>query len=257
MIPVVFALEIGFGVLGNALYPSAWLPALLGILIGAVLIGNFRSDTRRYTVPHSAAYFATVFLTWTLPAKPLLLGDSRPVLFQVSLGVIAIASLALVGREVIGRHSLNTDRRPLLCLVILYAMGAAVGYLSSSAGGSTPMINWFTHLGLTLDQANGLTHIFRKTVHFSFYGSVGITGAFAARRIDLNVHRSASIGLGIVLLIAGFDELRQSSQPGRTGSAYDVLLDMTGAVVFVTLALWIQGRKKSQVPSVDTQMPLH
>jgi VanZ family protein len=39
----------------------------------------------------------------------------------------------------------------------------------------------------------------------------------------------------MVLCLASFDELRQTTAPNRTGSAWDVTLDMTGATVFAFL----------------------
>lgn len=51
------------------------------------------------------------------------------------------------------------------------------------------------------------------------------------------------IPLGLAVLTASLDELRQSFTPGRVGSIYDVLLDGTGAAAALLLAIVLRARR--------------
>ena len=50
--------------------------------------------------------------------------------------------------------------------------------------------------------------------------------------------------LGLALLTASLDELRQSFTPGRVGSVYDVLLDCAAACA-VLLVMAVRGRRRA------------
>jgi VanZ family protein len=74
----------------------------------------------------------------------------------------------------------------------------------------------------------------RKGAHLSEYGLLGFL-AFRALRLSLAIpsSRAALLGLGIVLLVSGTDELRQSSLASRTGSLRDVGIDLAGGALGV------------------------
>jgi VanZ family protein len=44
---------------------------------------------------------------------------------------------------------------------------------------------------------------------------------------------AVGFALAVVLVIAAFDEVRQSTHPQRVGSPMDVLIDLSGAAVFL------------------------
>ncbi len=52
------------------------------------------------------------------------------------------------------------------------------------------------------------------------------------------------MAVGVALLTAIVDELHQSFVPGRTGSPYDVLLDLTGAITVQVLVWAVWSRKE-------------
>ena len=79
----------------------------------------------------------------------------------------------------------------------------------------------------------------RKIGHFFAYGFVSLIFFRAARmtfRIRRNrsavtaTLRAASVALVMTLMLCGLDEFHQSFLPERTGSPFDVLLDMCGAI---------------------------
>ena len=84
---------------------------------------------------------------------------------------------------------------------------------------------------------------FRKTAHLAFYGFAGYAAWRGAAQAGAWRHGRLLFAFGAALLIATFDELRQSTQIGRSGSIWDVLLDMVGAFVTVGLAHGLSGKR--------------
>lgn len=79
----------------------------------------------------------------------------------------------------------------------------------------------------------------RKVGHFFAYGFVSLV-FFRAARMTFRLNRAysavtaslraAAVALLLTLSLCGLDEFHQSFLPQRTGSPFDVLLDMCGAV---------------------------
>ncbi len=83
-----------------------------------------------------------------------------------------------------------------------------------------------------------LNFLLRKSAHFTEYGILGLLWFRAWRGSRLGHEwKWALAGIGVALLTAIADEVHQSFLPSRTGSAKDVLLDLTGAVTLQIL-LW-------------------
>jgi VanZ like family len=98
-----------------------------------------------------------------------------------------------------------------------------------------------------------VNHILRKTGHFAGYGILSLlfyrgwrlTGCILAiqrpRRLDV------IFSLACTLVVASADEFHQSFLPSRTGLPQDVLLDMTGALIFLlAFQLWLLIRQRRQ-----------
>jgi VanZ family protein len=134
------------------------------------------------------------------------------------------------------------QRRALLPLLPLLAMTLLVAKFSGDAGGSDPMRQWFaSQFHLTPGQAHVAVILVRKAIHFTFYGLIGFTATRAARYGE-EPATARWTGLGYAFLLACFDEVRQSDFANRTGSAWDVGLDMLGALAGSAIALRIASR---------------
>lgn len=73
---------------------------------------------------------------------------------------------------------------------------------------------------------------FRKVMHLLGYGILGAL-AYRATRADLR-RLPAIAALGVVLLVSSIDEWHQSTTAHRSGSEWDVLLDLAGAIVAIS-----------------------
>lgn len=87
--------------------------------------------------------------------------------------------------------------------------------------------------------------IIRKFAHFTEYAILGFLAcrAFLASRNWLRNYPFA-VALLIVIAIAVIDETNQSFNPERTGSMWDVLLDISGGVFAVALFRWVGLRNR-------------
>lgn len=103
--------------------------------------------------------------------------------------------------------------------VILAA--ADESFSAESSGG------WFRRL-FGFDPPYVLHMIIRKLAHVVEYAVLGALALYAARA---SFTRAAAIAMTVALALAVTDEWRQSLSRTRTGSVWDVLLDLAGAAL--------------------------
>ena len=72
----------------------------------------------------------------------------------------------------------------------------------------------------------------RKLAHFTEYA---VLGALACRAFAELMSRPFLFAAGLVILVAVLDETNQSFNPLRTGSPFDVLIDVSGGVVAIVV----------------------
>jgi len=94
----------------------------------------------------------------------------------------------------------------------------------------------FLHDLLGRDVPYTLHIILRKLGHLLGYGILGAL-AFRAARVDIP-RRPILSAFAVVLLVAGIDEMHQATLASRTGSGWDVVLDLIGA----SIAVWLLRR---------------
>jgi VanZ family protein len=127
------------------------------------------------------------------------------------------------------------------------AVGACIGIILLFAGddfsaGRTSRIllpllrHFFPDVDVaTLRELHGVV---RKAAHVIEYALLAFLAYRALRlTIDVSVLATAAWTLGIVLLVASTDELRQSLIEARTGSIVDVGLDLAGGALGVALVV--------------------
>lgn len=174
-----------------------------------------------------------------------------PVLF-VSLGY----AIAFVGSFLVGFPPKSLDVISLfgwvliLFGIVLAAKGKSIGVASAllfcvlcgllvarysgSAGAGDPMVRWLMEkFDFSLETAETLIHWMRKMLHFTFYGSFALAFGLALRAAGESLRLASIFGITWALLHAIFDEVRQLGSVGRSGSFWDILLDLTGALCFI------------------------
>lgn len=89
-------------------------------------------------------------------------------------------------------------------------------------------------------------HIIRKSGHFIGYGLLGLAWLHSWRRTLLSARSlaHASLALAGTAVIASADEIHQAFLPNRTSSPWDVLLDCSGGLALLLLALAIQRMRR-------------
>ncbi len=137
----------------------------------------------------------------------------------------------------------------LLRYVPLFLWIGVIFYLSSSQGSASetsrfirPILEFFFPAALpeTISFYHG---IIRKFAHFAAYALLGL---LACRAFNLAAFRNRRLLYAwlLVIVVAVLDETNQSFNPGRTGSAIDVTIDVIGGTVAVVL-YYLVGKKNS------------
>jgi VanZ family protein len=131
----------------------------------------------------------------------------------------------------------------LLCIAVIWMFSGESFSAASTSGLLEPLLRWlYPEISW---QAILRAHFFaRKAAHLTEYAVLAVL-AFRALRLSLDVSTPRVIGLamGLVIVVAGLDELRQSFLATRTGSLGDVAINFTGGalgvVLIVVLHRWL------------------
>ena len=79
----------------------------------------------------------------------------------------------------------------------------------------------------------------RKATHFIGYGIISLIFYAFYRKLRLSL--APLLAIGTAFIIGCIDEYTQYNIPGRTGIFEDVLLDTSGAIFFILIAVIIQA----------------
>ena len=138
-----------------------------------------------------------------------------------------------------GSSSSNEWRERLIAFAPLLLWSGVIFFLSSSAGSFSETSRFIGPIlrflfpdapPETLAFYHGLV---RKMAHVCVYALLAIlvVRAIKLRNASLAWSATATFTLPIVLMIGGLDEINQSFLATRTGSPWDVLLDLVGGVL--------------------------
>jgi VanZ family protein len=77
----------------------------------------------------------------------------------------------------------------------------------------------------------------RKLAHFAEYAALAVIAARAFRNSSQNFLRNYWFchSLAVVAVVASTDEINQSFNSARTGSVFDVMIDLSGGIFMITL----------------------
>lgn len=86
----------------------------------------------------------------------------------------------------------------------------------------------------------------RKIAHFAAYAVLGVVSARAFGRSSQRILRVYwfLVSLLLVVTVASLDELNQSYSSLRTGSLYDVLIDLAGGLTALCFLYFVSNRRR-------------
>ena len=114
----------------------------------------------------------------------------------------------------------------------MIALFSSQAFGASHTGGVLVTLLSWLHLKLSVHSLHLLHCAIRKSAHFVAYAILSALFFRAVRGpLPPTMWRPlwALMALGVCLAVSSGDEFHQLYTPGRGGSAWDVLLDMTGA----------------------------
>lgn len=135
------------------------------------------------------------------------------------------------------RRRLTAYAPLLIWVVIVLGLGSGMGAMNETSRFIRPLLEFLFPDALpeTLTFYHGYI---RKFAHFVEYAVL----AFLAYRA-FTPWRPFLAALILVVVVAVADETNQSFMDTRTGSAYDVLLDVFGGAAMLT-AIWLVARRR-------------
>lgn len=244
-------MAIGLGARNS---PWIFLPLAFGVALSAVFFTEpWLRQKLGFWCAVSSALLGGATLGWAASSQTFAYQSQLTAFF----GLFAVAALL--------KAILAFERFPFWMrhatawLFVVVGMAWIVSAASSAHAGASGMIDWVvSHFHLPEEIAHTIVFIVRKSVHFLFYGFLGLAACLSARIGRAGMHRlleradawgATSFGMICTLFVATFDEARQTTQPGRTGSAYDVVLDLSGAAAFLTVFHLVTGRFGASRPT--------
>lgn len=208
-----------------------WMPlALLGALAVVLLASgaSFRSLALSWV-----AMACGGLLLWTLsqPHAPMAPG------WIGALVVLAAGALAPEAFLIAKSFRSSPESRAFAWAALLVFLVWMVAFFSSPSGSSGGMIRLAMRLfSVARPEAEMIVLVVRKTIHFTFYGTMAATALRWFLALEVKRQRAFLCAILFALAVASFDEGRQSLFPDRTSSARDVLLDVAGATCFLAVA---------------------
>lgn len=142
----------------------------------------------------------------------------------------------------------------ILWIGVIFYMSSDQGSMSQTSRFIRPLLEFLfpTAPEETLQLYHGYI---RKAAHFTEYAVLAFLAvrAVAGSSSRVIVIRRHLVAIIVVAAVASLDELNQAFLVSRTGSAWDVLLDISGGIAMVAF-LWLIGRPAARTPDTGNFM---
>lgn len=126
-------------------------------------------------------------------------------------------------------------RRALPWFTGALVCGLLISFFSGGRGSGEPWKEFLVdQKGWDPERAEMVVVALRKTIHFTFYGLLSLLTAKGVRSAGATAGNAFRFAVLWVLFHAAFDEGRQAFLVDRSGSGWDVLLDLVGAIIFTS-----------------------
>ena len=190
-------------------------------------------------------YAATDALRWMLRyvvAFSLATGlgemsDRLEILIHIPGQVANFSWLAICTLPILLGYQFSARSKSVRWLLLAMGLGLLVGVFSGAVGDAV--------FGWSLERAEVGTFIFRKSTHVVFYCALSYSLARAALAAKLDFNIAARLAVIWAFAHSVFDEGTQMSFDSRSGSVWDVLIDMSGAGAAL-LIVWLHLRSRQR-----------
>jgi VanZ family protein len=129
-----------------------------------------------------------------------------------------------------------------ICSIVILGLGSAEFGASQTSRFLYPFLRWLVP-DLTFATYVQMQFWIRKSAHVTEYALLGWL-AFRAVSLSLALEstlaRIATLALALALAVSVTEEFHQSFLPERTSSPWDVVIDLSGALVAIGVAWWWQ-----------------
>ena len=135
-------------------------------------------------------------------------------------------------------------------MLVIFAASSDLGSAEHTSRFLIPFLRWLTP-DISLATLAAVQLSIRKAAHLTEYA---ILGALLYRAVTVpgRPHwHYAAVAIALAGAFAAMDEFHQTFVQSRTGSPHDVLIDISGAALGLTIWwLFIRRRQKARVPAV-------
>lgn len=138
----------------------------------------------------------------------------------------------------------------LVCIGVILLFSTSLLSAEHTKKAIRAVLHWISP-GATEDHLKLLNLIIRKLAHLTEYGCLAALTAWTTLVVLPAAMRRwwFLIGLITVAAVASLDEFHQSFIPNRTGAVTDVLIDITGGLIALSLiAIWRNFARRSARP---------
>jgi VanZ family protein len=153
-----------------------------------------------------------------------------------------------------------TRREQFMLYAPLLVWIGVIFFLSSGQGASTrtsliirPILE-FLFPNASFETISFYHGIIRKLAHLTEYAVLGFLASRAFFRTTVLRKHFWWMAILLVVLVASSDEFNQSFNPDRTSSPVDVLIDLTGGAIAVSL-FYLWTKRRDRKPSSSLSRP--
>ncbi len=141
----------------------------------------------------------------------------------------------------------------ILWVAVIFINSSTVGASNNTSRFIRPFLEWLfaDASAVQIDIYHGYI---RKLAHFTEYGVLAFLASRAFRLSSRTALRKFWFvwAFLFVALIASFDEYNQSFNSARTGSLYDVLIDVSGGLFALGVFYFIERLRKNRASVIES-----
>jgi len=140
------------------------------------------------------------------------------------------------------RAALSAYAPLVIWIALILFFSGSRGSVDETSGFFRPLLEFFFP-SASPEELIRYYGFLRKVLHFVVYAILGLLADRALSSTTRSPKRTVVISLLTCLAVSATDEYVQSHDPSRTGTGYDVMLDMAGATIAVAIMYLLNRRR--------------